>query len=502
MHFNQARVDSFATCPAVQILRQTFAVLALALISRGGISGQAHAAEPEPDSALRAAVESLASSAGMSTGILGVAVLPLGPGEIFYDHEGSKSLVPASTMKVITTASAFYHLGADFRFETRLQIDPEGNVFIKGSGDPSFAEYSSDAIFASFAAKLKAAGIDHIGGAVVGDATAFGTQLVPDTWQYYDMGNYFGAGASGLSFHRNSYRAYFAPANKAGEPARFLRASPSIPGLTFTNEMLTGPANSGDRGFIYAVPYGDHAFLRGTIPAGNSSFSIRGSMPDPALTCAQFFQDYLEGHGITTSRPATTMRRLALEEQAPTGERADLAVHQSEPLSELARDTNYRSINLHAECLLRAIALKETGSGTIKGGIAANQKLIASFGINTTGLHIADGSGLSRLNGVTPRQFVYLLRSVHNGKHGEEFLRTLPVTGESGTLKYIAGGTPSAGHIHAKSGTLERTKCYVGYADSRSGKRYAFAIMVNNFTGDYYQIRKGIEKIMTALVML
>ncbi len=115
-------------------------------------------------------------------------------------------------------------------------------------------------------------------------------------------------------------------------------------------------------------------------------------------------------------------------------------------------------------------------------------------------MHIADGSGLSRLNGVTPRQFAYFLKSIHNGEHGESFLRTLPVAGESGTLKYIAGGTPAAGRIHAKSGTLERTKCYVGYADARSGKRYAFAIMVNNFTGDYYPIRKGIERIMTALV--
>jgi D-alanyl-D-alanine carboxypeptidase/D-alanyl-D-alanine-endopeptidase (penicillin-binding protein 4) len=486
----------------LQISRNIFAVLALAVVSSEPSPGQLHSAKPVPDGALKIAVEALAASPGMSTGILGVAVLPVDAGEIIYDHEGSKSLVPASTMKAITTASALYHLGPDFCFETKLQVDTDGNVIIKGTGDPSFAEYSSDAIFASFASKLEAAGIDHIGGAVIGDAEAFGTQLVPDTWQYYDMGNYFGAGASGLSFRRNAYRAYFAPGQRAGEPARFLRTSPSIPGLAFTNEMLTGSTRSGDRGFIYAVPYGDHAFLRGTVPAGRSSFSIRGSMPDPALTCAQFFQDYLAEHGIEATRPATTMRRLALEEKRPDGERKDLFVHRSEPLSKLALDTNYRSINLHAECLLRAIALKQTGAGTINGGIAANLKLVASLGINTTGMHIADGSGLSRLNGVTPRQFAYFLKSVLNGEHGESFLRTLPVAGESGTLKYIAGGTPAAGRIHAKSGTLERTKCYVGYADARSGKRYAFAIMVNNFTGDYYTIRKGIERIMTALVSL
>ena len=461
------------------------------------------AAEPgAPNRALQTAVEGLADSPGMRSGILGVAVLPLDGGGILYDHEGEKSLVPASAMKVITTASAMHYLGPDYRFKTVLQHDDEGNVIIRGSGDPSLAEYSSDTIFKSFAAELKKAGVTRVTGAVVGDASAFGTQLVPDTWQYYDMGNYFGAGASGLSFRRNSYRAYFAPGKRPGEVARFLRTSPVVPGLKFTNEMLTGTSRSGDRGFIYIVPYGDHAFLRGTIPAGGKSFSIRGSMPDPALTCAQYFQEFLEGQGIAVARPATTVRRLRAGGGSLPVARRDLHTHLSEPLSKLALDTNHRSINLHAECLLRAVALEESGTGSIRAGIDACRRMITSYGISTAGLHIADGSGLSRLNGVTPRQFAYLLKSISEGEHGAAFLRTLPVAGKSGTLKYIAGGTPAAGRIQAKSGTLERIKCYVGYADSVSGRRYAFAIMVNNFAGDYYPVRKGIERIMTALVRL
>ncbi|MGI9239828.1 MAG: D-alanyl-D-alanine carboxypeptidase/D-alanyl-D-alanine endopeptidase [Verrucomicrobiales bacterium] len=458
------------------------------------------AAEPgAQNAALQSAVEALAGSPSMRSGILGVAVLPLAGGGIVYDHEGEKSLVPASAMKVITTASAIHYLGPDYRFKTTLQLDDEGNVIIRGSGDPSLAEYSSDTVFASFAAKLKEAGITRLAGAVVGDASAFGTQLVPDTWQYYDMGNYFGAGASGLSFRRNSYRAYFAPGKKSGEVARFLRTSPVVPGLKFTNEMLTGTSRSGDRGFIYIVPYGDHAFLRGTIPAGGKSFSIRGSMPDPALTCAQYFQEFVEGQGIAVAKPATTVRRIRSAGGALPATRRDLHAHLSEPLSKLALDTNHRSINLHAECLLRAVALEESGTGSIRAGIEASRRMIASYGISTAGLHIADGSGLSRLNGVTPRQFAYLLKSISESEHGDVFLRTLPVAGKSGTLKYIGGGTPAAGRIQAKSGTLERIKCYVGYVDSLSGRRYAFAIMANNFVGDYYPVRKGIERIMTAL---
>lgn len=438
----------------------------------------------------------------MAAGTLGFAVLPVDDGPVLYDHEGAKSLVPASAMKIITTGSALHHLGPDYRFPTKIQTDPAGNVFITGSGDPSFAEYSSEKLFDIFTAKLKAAGITEIKGAVIGDSTAYGTQLVPDTWQYYDMGNYFGAGASALNFRRNTYRAYFNPGSTAGAPAKFLRTNPKIPDLEFTNEMRTGSSRSGDRGFIYVVPYGDHAFLRGSIPAGRRGFSIKGSMPDPTRTCAQFFDSHLEAHGVPTAGEATTMRRLAIEKQAPTDKRTDIYVHESAPLSELVVSTNHLSINLHAETLLRAVALKKTGLGTIKAGAETNLKFVASLGISTTGLHIADGSGLSRLNGVTPRQFAYILKGYHNSEHRDAFVKSLPIAGKTGTLKYIAGGTPAAGRIRAKSGTLERTKCYVGYVDANSGKTYSFAIMVNNFTGDYYPIKKGIEKIMTAMVGL
>ena len=381
----------------------------------------------------------------MTSGTLGVAILPVEEGAVLYDHDGGKSLVPASAMKLITTGSALHYLGPDYQFPTTLQTDAEGNVFLKGSGDPSFAEYSSEKLFDVFTAKLKEAGIKEITGSVIGDASAYGTQLVPDTWQYYDIGNYFGAGAAALNFRRNTYRAYFQPGSSTGAPAKFLRCNPEIPSLEFTNEMRTGSPNSGDRGFIYVMPYGEHAFLRGTIPKGRSGFSIKGSIPDPALTCAQFFNTHLEKHGLATSNPATTMRRLDMAKTPPKTERQDIYTHLSKPLSELIRSTNHFSINLHAESFLRAVALKETGRGDIKAGAATNLKLVGSFGVNTTGLYIADGSGLSRLNGVTPRQFVYILKGFHNGEHGKTFVKSLPIAGKSGTMKYIAGGTPAAG---------------------------------------------------------
>ena len=453
-------------------------------------------------SRLQSAVDSFIALPGMESATLGIAVLPVEEGQVLFDHNGRKSFVPASAMKVITTGAALTYLGPDHRFKTTLQTDTDGNVFVKGSGDPTLAQYSTDKLFNTFSAKLKEAGIEEIDGAVIADATAFETQLAPDTWQYYDIGNYFGAGASGLTFLQNSYRAYFNPGRSAGSPAKFLRTSPAIPGLKFTNEMRTGKSGSGDRGFIYATPYTEHAFLRGTIPLGKPGFSIKGSMPDPPLTFARFFSTHLESTGISCVHPATTMRILALEDQNPTAERTDIYHHESAPLSEIALSTNHLSINLHAEALVKAIAHKRRGVGSTKAGAEEMEKFVASMGIRTNGLHIADGSGLSRLNGATPRQFVYILKGIHNSEHGDVFFRSLPIAGKTGTLKYIGSGTAASGRIHAKSGTLERIKCYVGFADSTSGKRYTFAIMVNNFTGSYYPIKKAIERTMGAIATL
>ncbi len=146
---------------------------------------------------------------------------------------------------------------------------------------------------------MKQAGISKIEGNIVGDASIFDSQLIPDTWIWEDMGNYYGSGACGLNINENFYKLYFKP-NAVGKLATVLRTEPEIPEITFSNEMETGSASSGDQGYIFGAPFTYNRTLRGSIPAGRSEFAIKGALPNPPLQCASWLKNALEKVGISS----------------------------------------------------------------------------------------------------------------------------------------------------------------------------------------------------------
>src|SRR5690606_27739043 len=207
---------------------------------------------------------------------------------------------PASTMKVFSTATANEMLGPDYRFVTKLEIvgDPDeegilkGDIVIRGGVDPTLGATSAEEPFGEWKAALAMVGVKKVGGSVIGDASIFGTALTPDTWQWNDMGNYYGAGASGLTIYQNLFYCTFRTPS-VGARAPLSGTEPKLPGIDFVNEMRVGSAGSGDKGFIYGDSYGKLFYLRGSVPAGSGSFTIKGALPDPAFFCARTFSEYL-----------------------------------------------------------------------------------------------------------------------------------------------------------------------------------------------------------------
>ena len=440
------------------------------------------------------AAEHLHELAG-ETSTVGVALLSLSEGsEVVVDYHGKQGFIPASTTKVLTAATALDFLGPDFVFETVLE-QASDDVIIKGGGDPTLAEYGSDELFATWLSALKEAGVTAIKGRVIGDASIFEVQQRPGSWAWSDLGNYYASGACGLNFYQNTYQAFFQP-GAVGAKARFLRTEPILPGVEFYNEMLTGSSESGDLGYVYAAAYGDVAFLRGSIPAGRA-FSIKGALPDPALLCAQLFERYLKKQGVEVGNKASTIRKMRATGKLVASERHALHTHKSKPLREILIRMNHKSVNLLAESIL-----KRVGGGSTEGGVNTVEALFRKHQISTIGFAMNDGSGLSRSNLVSPRQMVHFLKSADSGDHAEVFRRSLPVAGQSGTLKSVARGTAAAGRVRGKSGTIARVKCYVGYVDARSGKKFAFAIMVNNYAGKYATVKPGIERVMARMAEL
>lgn len=479
-----------------------FQVLLLSLVLGFPVAGFA-------DNSLSELVEAIQKEKGTRTASIGVCLVPLdGEPSDAFGYQIDQGLVPASTMKSITTATANEILGSDYRFKTELQTAGvlgedgtlKGNVVIRGGGDPTLGDSQISRTFAVWQEALAKAGVKKVEGSVVGDASVFGTKLIPDSWQWNDIGNYYGAGASGLTFHQNQFFCSF-QTSKVGGIAKFIGTDPNLPGVEFINEMRVGSAGSGDQGYIYGVPYGKVFYLRGSVPAGKSTFTIKGALPDPAFFCARAFTKHLSQGGLEVTGEPTTVRLMMVAGESLAARKV---IHEqsSDSLASLMVLTNHKSVNLRAECMHRAIGLKAKGNGTTLDASKAVTEHWADKGIDMTGFYMADGCGLSRSNTVTAKQMALIHFHAAKGEHFEAFHDSLPVAGRSGTLKSIGGGTSAEGRVRAKSGTLDRIKTYAGYVNARSGKRYAFAVFINNYSGDSWDAKSKIVRIWTKMVAL
>ncbi len=466
-------------------------------------------AQDTPFAEVLAELEKIHSETGLRNASLGFAMIPLeaeSPSSL-AGYRPDTALLPASALKAVTTATALDLLGPDFRFETTLQFTGtigedgalHGDVLVTGGGDPTLGAAQTGKLFSGWQEALKKAGIKKIDGRVIGDASLFGSQLRPDPWQWNDLGNYYAAGACGLTFHRNQFVCRF----QTGEPgtaAKFLGTDPKMPELTFVNEMRVGAAGSGDHGYVYGAPYTSHLYLRGTVPAGGSSFAIRGALPDPSFFCARAFTAHLREKKFEVSGEPSTVRLLNIAGEKVDAERKDLLSQKSDPLSMLIIPTNHRSNNLYAECIHRMIGVNKSNDGST---VAAARAVTAHWkekGIDLTGFHMADGSGLARTNTVTARQMTLILYHAAKSTHFAAFSKSLPIAGQSGTMRFIGRGTASEGRVRSKSGSMDRVKSYCGYIQAKSGERYAFALFLNSFTGDPGLLKPKIVRVWNKII--
>ncbi|GAB4421726.1 MAG: D-alanyl-D-alanine carboxypeptidase/D-alanyl-D-alanine-endopeptidase [Bacteroidia bacterium] len=463
--------------------------------------------------ALEAAVQALEQDAAMRPANWGMTVMDARTGQVLLAHNAYRNQATASVMKVVTTAAALGVLGADFRFATTLAYSGtlsdgvlQGDLYIRGTGDPSLGSarfgttYDLSALMAAWVQGVKAAGIREVRGRVIGDDRFFSTQLTPGTWNWEDMGNYYGAGASGLNFLENLYRLDLKPGPQAGSATEVLRTDPAIADLQFVNELTTGKPGSGDNAYIYGAPYTGLRYLRGSIPAGSAVFSIKGSIPDPALLAAQRLHEELGQCGVPVQAGATSTRRLKQAGMPVAAALRDIHTWQSPPLRDLVRETNLESLNLYAEALARRVAVAR--GKTAPDAAAAAQVLDEywrSQGIDTRGMCLCDGSGLSPGNMLSTHQLAAILVKARQTGYYEALYASLPVAGRSGSLSSMLKGTAAEGNLRAKSGYIQGVRSYAGYVQTRSGKELTFAVIANGYSGTPGEMRRRLETLMQRL---
>lgn len=460
-------------------------------------------------------VEDLANTPFMANGIMGVSIKSVTNNKTLVAYNAQKSLAPASTLKLITTATALSTLGENFRYSTTLEYSGQlvdsvliGNIIIKGTGDPSFGSWRFDKqqdyklLCEVWAQKIKALGIKEIKGRVFGDGSMFEENVTPDTWIWSDMGNYYGAGSYGLNINENLFYAIFKPTQYMVQ-APLVKTIPDLPYYQKINKVLTDKPRTGDQVNIYSTPYQDILMMQGYVPAGDS-FSVKGSIPDPALFTAYFLHKKLEEIGIKVNEnPLSAMeankRKIAFQSFFPT---MNITTHTSLPLRELATACNFQSINLYAEAFLKTFSVMSSFGNTTKDAVKGLKQIWQSKGVNLSGFNIKDGSGLSPSNGITTDNMTDILKAMYSEKSFKAFYESIPVVGESGTVAHLGKKSKAVGNVRAKSGSIEGVRAYAGYFTAKNGELMCFSFMLNKYNSDFGSATKELEKLMTMMVEL
>jgi D-alanyl-D-alanine carboxypeptidase/D-alanyl-D-alanine-endopeptidase (penicillin-binding protein 4) len=467
------------------------------------VAAAAAAQMPEKNNAVAAYVESLNGEELFRHVSMSLLAIDADTQEVIASYRPQTALLPASTLKLVTTGLLLLSLGSDYRYRTSLYYDGTvidstlaGNLYIIGGGDPTFGSPDSIAtpveeIFSYWAAALKANGIHRVAGDIIADETFFGAAETPESWMWGDIGNYYGARASGLAFHENAWRAVLTPGQKEGDKA-FLRSYyPYMPGAEFLNEVTTGAPGSGNQVMVYNSPFSGRQQLTGTIPINRDSTEIKGSNNHPAYTCIYYFSEFLNRQGI----PFNGALRVVATPEAPSTPRTLVAYQLSPPLKEIASATNKISNNFFAETLLKTIGVQWKQNASYDSSLAAVHYLLDSLLVPASGFKMADGSGLSRRNYVSAQFMVDYLTMMYYSEVYDDFFYTLATPGDRGTFLTLLRSSPNKKRLHAKSGSMGGVRCYAGYVENPRGT-IIFAVLVNNFNYKISEIQPKIEKLL------
>ncbi|MEI8203982.1 MAG: D-alanyl-D-alanine carboxypeptidase/D-alanyl-D-alanine-endopeptidase [Bacteroidota bacterium] len=455
----------------------------------------------------------IASDPDLKHAAWGVSVLNTSDGKVVAEYNSEMGLIPASTLKLLTTATAYAKLKSNYKFTTTLSYDGaidsngtlNGNIYIIGGGDPTlgstrFENTAIENVFSAFYEAIKTKGITNINGSVIGDDSYFEENFISPTWQWGDMGNYYGSGATGLSIFENAYTLTFHPGDSIGKSALISSITPAIPDIKFVNRVKTAKAGSGDNVVIYGSPYSNERMLTGTIPIDKANFTVKGSIPNPALCAAQLFSDYLKKKNINIEyKPFSLVSGDTLLLKAPL--RKTLTQWQSPSLESIIRLIHLHSINNYTDAILKTISREANFDGSYISATSSILNYWNKKGLDIEGIEMNDGCGLSPLNRISPHQMSEFLYLVSKEEFFQTFYYTLAVAGKSGTLASILKGTVAENNMRGKSGYMTNTRAYCGYVTNKNKQFLCFSVIMNNFNGTSSEMKKKIEKLLLSMAL-
>jgi D-alanyl-D-alanine carboxypeptidase/D-alanyl-D-alanine-endopeptidase (penicillin-binding protein 4) len=552
------------------LYKRAIGILLLVIACQIGLPAQSHASGATPRTAakvksarlqpdLAEKINAILGQPQFAKAHWGIDAVDLATGKSLYSLNQDQLFIPASNMKLITTAAALATAGPDYRFHTTVEttgkIDADGklqgNLIIVGRGDPNISgrvmpyQFKSERIpphtqvLEELADQVARHGIKVISGDVLGDDTFYAPERLGEGWAQDDLQWIDAAPVSALAFNDDVAFIDIHPGMQPGDKAVIV---PETEGsyYEFDNRIVTTAAGVTRKVGIHREPGSNKVLLWGWIPLGDAGMKEALAVDDPAAYTAQLFRAMLERRGIQVTGTTHALHaELAQFFDQPAGAAGDvqngvagggvasgrtsgavqispatgsatsaaslpapqvLAEHISLPLIEDVKVINKVSQNLHAEMALRLVGKLSGLGGSFEGGTAALKNFLAVAGVKSDEFVSLDGSGLSRRDLVTPSAIVQLLTYASRQPWGPSYEDSLPVSGMDGSLAERFANTPAVGLVHAKTGSLSHVNALSGYGQTLKGRKFVFSIFCNNHNLPAGKVLAAIDAIVQLLV--
>lgn len=411
-------------------------------------------------------------------------VADAGTGKEVFAQNSSIGLAPASTQKLLTSATAYALLGKDFKYKTRfflLKDNGNSRLVVVPSGDPTLGSWrwsstAENAVMERIAAALEKNGESNLQTIAIHNY-GWNEEGIPNGWIWEDIGNYYGAGAFGLNWRENQFDVLLKSGSTFGDAVSVVATEPKLYDYTLTSRVRAAEKGSGDKTLIFLPVWSREGVIRGTIPAGEQRFKVSGALPNPAHQFAETLKAHLQKQQLLNIDAPV----LLLEEQGKLG--TVLHTETAPSMDSIIYWLNQKSINLYAEALLKTMALREGKKASTIDGVEVVKGFWKAQGIALTELNIHDGSGLSPQNRVTTKAQVAVLLYAKKQSWFSGFYTSLP----------LYNG------MKMKSGTIGGVKGFAGYHTSKSGTTYAFSFLVNNYNGASAQLVQKMYAVLNTL---
>lgn len=442
------------------------------------------------ESVFNSAYQKFASDKNFKHASISLYVVNTKTGKPVTEVNAQMGLAPASTQKIITSATFYALMGKDYTYSTTLGYTGKiengilnGDLIIKGSGDPTLGSWRYDNtkevnVINLFKNAISQAGIHEITGHVIGDESAWNDEATPDGWVWQDIGSYYGAGARALNWRENQYDLLLKSGTNINDAVEVAGTIPSfVDGLNLHSEATTAAKGTGDNAYIYFPLNTNRGTVRGTIPAGGSKFKISGAMPHPAKQLALTLEAEIKKTDIKT-----------IAENYPEDLKTDnnptvFYTYSSPTLDSISYWFLKKSINLYGEALVKTLGQNEFKNGSTRNGVKAVQKFWKSQGIEPYAINMMDGSGLSPGNRITT----------------ESLVRVLQYSKKQSWFDSYYDGFPVFNGIKMKSGSINGVISYTGFVTSKKGEEYTFAFIVNNYDGSGNELRRKMWALLDLL---